>query len=178
MIANLPLRDSPDCKIAVLTELLQKASNLVNPNSGLANDFLNQYNELLLLVENLPILLPEMMDELLAWEPKSYEAYFQASSLPGGSVAIDIYRSLDLAFQNKFEAQIVKIDKLARKAVALICEQRRCVKEIQPEDVEVVCAKISIQLRAELDKAADLINHGLGASLETPQGMADRLMRI
>ena len=37
-----------------MEEQLRQANHLVNPSSGIANDFLNQYNVILLLVENLP----------------------------------------------------------------------------------------------------------------------------
>lgn len=48
-----------------LDTLEERAAALVNPASGIANDYLNHFNEILLLIENLPTLLPEMLDELL-----------------------------------------------------------------------------------------------------------------
>ncbi len=69
MTPSLPLSHHFGCSIIEIEEHLKQANHLVNPNSGIANDFLNQYNEILLLVENLPVLLPEMVDDLLAWRP-------------------------------------------------------------------------------------------------------------
>ncbi|HMN79137.1 MAG TPA: hypothetical protein PKA20_04310, partial [Burkholderiaceae bacterium] len=62
--------------------LEERAANLVNPASGIANDYLNHFNEILLLIENLPTLLPEMLDELLEWKPVTYREYFAKSLLP------------------------------------------------------------------------------------------------
>ena len=108
--------------------LLEEASNLVNPNSGIANDFLNQYNEVLLLVENLEVLIPDMVEDLLDWKPKTYREYFSYSPLPGGAMAIEIYYCLDRNFRKKFEAQIAKMNKLALKAIAVVGEQHRNCK--------------------------------------------------
>src|SRR5271157_3271933 len=123
MTANTKL-PVPACHLIETLELIKQANNLVNPTSGIANDFLNQYNEILLLVENLPVLLPEMIEELLAWKPRNYEEYFQSSPLAGGHLAIEIYQALDGAFRERFEAQIAKINVLASKAIIVIGNQR------------------------------------------------------
>ena len=161
-----------------IEDQLRQAHHLVNPNSGIANDFLNQYNEILLLVENLPVLLPEMVEELLAWRPRTYEAYFRASPLLGSGLAIEIYQALDGAFRERFEAQIAKINALAKTAITVIGDQRHGSEEMRPEDIEAFCEEISAKLRAEIEKAADLVNHGLELPPETSQQMADRLMRV
>jgi len=166
------------CRAFEMQEQLRQANHLVNPSSGIANDFLNQYNEILLLVENLPILLPEMVEELLAWKDRSYEEYFQASPLIGGHLAIEIYKALDEAFRETFEAQIAKINALARTVVVVIGNQRHGAAEMRGEDIEAFCEELSAKLRAEIEKAADLVNHGLEQPPETSQQMADRLMRV
>ena len=176
MTPSLPLSHHLGCSIIEIEEHLKQANHLVNPNSGIANDFLNQYNEILLLVENLPVLLPEMVEELLAWRPRSYEEYFRTSPLLGGEIAIKIYQALKASFRDVFEAQIAKINGLANKAVAVIGHQRHGMEEMRAEDIETFCEQIAAQLRAEIEKAADLVNHGLAAPGETSQQMADRLM--
>ncbi len=165
------------CHLIEAKELIEKANNLVNPNSGLANDFLNQYNEVLLLVENLPILLPEMVEELLAWNAKTYEEYFTSSPLPGGDVAIKIYHTLDREFRKKFETQISRINKLAGKAVIVISERNKDREELAAEDVELFCMQISKKLRAEIENASKFVNYGLAVAPETSQALADRLMQ-
>lgn len=165
------------CHLMETLDLLKQASNLVNPSSGIANDFLNQYNEVLLLVENLPVLLPEMVDELLAWKRKSYEEYFTTSPLPGGDIAIKIYGMLDAGFKNRFEAQIAKINKIADKAIEVIGERNRTSQELTAEEVETFCKQISKKMREEMESAARLVNYGLALAPETSQALADRLMQ-
>ncbi len=178
MTPSPTLRHLLGCRMFEIEEQLKQANHLVNPSSGIANDFLNQYNEILLLVENLPILLPEMIEELLAWKPRSYEEYFRTSPLVGGHLAIAIYQALDEAFREEFEAQIAKINVLASRAILVIGNQLHGSEEMRPEDIESFCEEISTKLRAEIEKAADLVNHGLELPPETSQEMADRLMRV
>ena len=166
------------CKAIEIQDQLLQANHLVNPSSGIANDFLNQYNEILLLVENLPVLLPEMIEDLLAWKPRNYEEYFQSSPLAGGHLAIEIYQALDGAFKERFEAQIAKINVLASKAIIVIGNQLHEPDEMRAQDIEAFCEEISAKLRAEIEKAVDLVNHGLEVPPETSQEMADRLMRV
>ena len=178
MTPSPTLRHLLGCRMFAIEEQLKQANHLVNPSSGIANDFLNQYNEILLLVENLPILLPEMIEELLAWKPRTYEEYFRISPLVGGHLAIEIYQALDEAFREEFEAQIAKINVLASRAILVISHQLHGSEEMRAEDIELFCEEISTKMRAEIEKAADLVNHGLELPPETSQEMADRLMRV
>ncbi len=157
--------------------LLEEASNLVNPSSGIANDFLNQYNEVLLLVENLEVLIPDMVEDLLDWKPKTYREYFSYSPLPGGAMAIEIYYCLDRNFRKKFEAQIAKMNKLALKAIAVISEQHRNSEDLKADNIALFCKQISKKLRAEIERSCMLVNHGVPVPPETLQAMADRLMQ-
>ena len=65
-----------------------RAAALVNPASGLANDFLNVYNEILMLIEMLPA-MPELADDIFGWRPCSYRSYFMQCNLPGRAEALD-----------------------------------------------------------------------------------------
>ncbi len=48
---------------------------LTHPVSGLANDYLNLFNELVMMLEQLPQ-MPELLEELYAWRPTSYQGLF------------------------------------------------------------------------------------------------------
>ncbi len=169
-------RDLFACNISEIEELLRQCSNLVNPVSGIANDYLNQYNEILLLVENLPVLLPEMIEDLLAWKPKTYREYFETSPLPGGEIAIKIYQSLNPNFRQLFEAHAQSINAFANAAIAVLADQQHGQHNLSQDYIEAFCAEMSKILRTEIEKANDFVNHGLSISHETPQQMADRLM--
>lgn len=156
--------------------LEDRAAALVNPASGVANDYLNVFNEILLLIENLPVLLPEMVDELLMWHPVSYREYFQNSRLPGSEKVLQIYDGLSDGFRHEFESLISSLDHLALESVKVIAEHRDPSGEINPDEVAEFCEAASAKMRRALVQAADLVNHGLTRPVETPQTMADRIL--
>ncbi len=171
------MRDIFACNMSEIEGPLRQAANLVNPASGIANDYLNQYNEILLLVENLPVLIPEMVDELLSWKPKNYKEYFETSPLPGGDIAIKIYQSLNPNFRQLFEAHIQSINAFANTAIAVLGDQNHGPTDFSQEYIEAFCAEMSKIMRTEIEKANDFVNHGLSIARETPQEMADRIMK-
>ena len=158
------------------SSLEAKASALTNPESGLANDYLNHFNEIFLMVENFPILLPEMIDEMSEWRPVSYVEYFENSPLPGSAEALRIYDSLDKNFRADFETMVELLDGIVQGAIEVILTHRMPDGNIDPAGIEQTCEQYSADLRAVLDRTADLVNHGHAPPLERPQHMADRLL--
>jgi len=158
--------------------LESRANELVSPNSGIANDYLNHFNEIYLLIENLPALLPEMIDELLDWRPISYREHFLESSLPGREHALEIYESLDPAFRKDFEGMIGLLDAIVLKSIAIISAARNTDGSLDPDGIDVVCEELAADMRIVLERTADLVNHGYAPPLERPQEMADRLLAI
>jgi len=158
------------------TELEHRAANLVNPASGIANDYLNHFNEILLLIENLPTLLPEMLDELLEWRPVTYREYFAKSQLPGSAAALEIYEGLEEAFRRDFEGIIDGVNAMAMASIDVIRAHRGPEGDIDPSRVSDFCENASCAIRSALNRASDLVNNGRDKPVETPQGMADRLI--
>jgi hypothetical protein len=156
--------------------LEERAACLVNPASGIANDYLNHFNEILLLIENLPTLLPEMLDELLEWRPVTYREYFAKSQLPGSARALQIYEGLDENFRRDFESIIDGINAMAMASIDVIRAHRSPEGEIDPSRVSDFCENASCAIRSALNRASDLVNNGRSDVTETPQGMADRLI--
>ncbi len=85
-----------------LEDIQRRAEAIVNPASGLANDYLNLFNEIVMLIEQLPA-MPELIDDILKWRPVSYQSYFSNSILPGRVSALEAYEKLDLSFRKDFE---------------------------------------------------------------------------
>ena len=61
-------------------------ASFVNPISGLAYDYFNLFNEVVMIVEQLPQ-MPELFEELMAWRPIAYEDYFAKSQLRNSASA-------------------------------------------------------------------------------------------
>ena len=58
-----------------------RAAN-INPRTGLATDYLNHFNEAIMLLEMIPD-MPECAEDFLGWRPLSYREHFMASQFQG-----------------------------------------------------------------------------------------------
>lgn len=155
----------------------QRALSLVNPASGLANDYLNLFNEVVMLIEQLPS-MPELIEDLLAWRPKSYRDYFTASPLPGGQSAIEVYEQLDTAFKAAFDTAVAELDRQATAAVVQIRRHLRTKTNTDPEGLAALCEKSGVALRETLEKANTIVNSGVEGMQRHAQARADRLLAV
>src|ERR1700740_103548 len=62
----------------------------INPKTGLASDYLNHFNEAIMLLDLLPT-TPECIVELIGWEPLSYQEHFAASHFKEKELALAAY---------------------------------------------------------------------------------------
>jgi hypothetical protein len=93
-----PRQSGPD-KGARTAEL--RAAN-INPRTGLATDYLNHFNEAVMLLEMIPN-MPECADEFLGWQPLSYAEHFTASNFSARELAISAYDSADGHIRTEFD---------------------------------------------------------------------------
>src|ERR1700757_4239592 len=78
-----------------------KAAN-INPRTGLATDYLNHFNEAIMLLEMIPD-LPDCAEDFLTWCPLSYHEHFMASNFKARELAIPPYDSADPDIRAEFE---------------------------------------------------------------------------
>ncbi len=62
----------------------------INPDSLLATDYLNHFNEIIMMIELIPD-MPEMLDDAKAWRPLSYVEHFRQSQFVERDLAIEAY---------------------------------------------------------------------------------------
>lgn len=87
--------------VVVPDEAAMRAAN-VNPRTGLATDFLNLFNEYIMLGEMVAdgSMPPDVLDE---WKPVDYETHFSQSGFTGSEVVLASYRALECAKRHEFE---------------------------------------------------------------------------
>ena len=78
-----------------------KAAN-INPQTGLATDYLNHFNEAIMLLEMIPD-MPECSEDFLQWSPLSYAEHFWASNFKARDLAIEAYESADPTVRAEFD---------------------------------------------------------------------------
>src|SRR5229473_3994602 len=95
---QMPTQPGPDAQ-ARAAEL--RAAN-INPRTGLATDYLNHFNEAIMLLEMIPD-IPECAEDFLAWTPLSYAEHFWASNFKARDLAIEAYESADAKVRTEFD---------------------------------------------------------------------------
>src|SRR6266481_9888981 len=78
-----------------------RAAN-INPRTGLATDYLNHFNEAIMLLEMIPD-MPECAEDFLLWYPLSYREHFMASHFKARDLAIEAYESADERIRVEFD---------------------------------------------------------------------------
>ena len=78
-----------------------RAAN-INPRTGLATDYLNHFNEAVMLLEMIPD-MPECAEDFLVWQPLSYAEHFTASNFKARDLAIEAYNAADARIRAEFD---------------------------------------------------------------------------
>lgn len=149
----------------------QLADANINPLTGLATDYLNHFNEAIMLLELLPS-CPECRDDILAWRPMNYCEHFAASGFGGRDLAIAAYEAADPTLR-------AKLEELAGCMNAVLEETRAMLMtNLAAALAGELASRAAARLRPLAARTAALIN-GMGdaGDDETPQAVIDGLMR-
>src|SRR5437016_2003211 len=141
---------------ALMAEL--KAAN-INPRTGLATDYLNHFNEAVMLLEMIPD-IPECADYFLEWHPLSYAEHFTASNFKARDLAISAYEQADPAIRAEF-------DQLANTMTSILTAVGQAMREASQDKTRAKLAEQAIHWVKPLVMAAGgVINGGSEGDVE------------
>ncbi len=140
-------------EMADLQERLRDSN--VNEHSFLATDYLNHFNEILMLIEMLPE-MPEMAEELFEWQPKSYEQHFLDSGLPEAGLAIEAYSHCLPDHRETFDLLVSILDESILQLMGRI-------KAIAGADAESAYKRLIPDAVAEMHETLNQINAVINA---------------
>jgi hypothetical protein len=126
----------------------------INEQTLLATDYLNHLNEPIMLFEMVAD-VPELLEELAAWEPKSYVDHFADSTFTDKDLAIEAYAVAPAIYKDAFDETIDNARRCietAIEALSTLCEQKRV------DEVRVVATEVSEILGSLIGKASSIIN--------------------
>ncbi|MBT4769369.1 MAG: hypothetical protein HOO00_02415 [Rhodospirillaceae bacterium] len=127
----------------------------INPNTFLATDYLNHFNELVMFLEMIPD-MPDMLEEAKAWQPKTYSEHFRDSCFSEKDLAIEAYEAAPQQYKVPFDYTVKLIDKHVAKTIEDL-EEPAAANDTERLRVLVSAAAISI---GELVDTASAIIHG------------------
>ena len=119
-------------------------------DSSVAGAYLNQFKEIMELIERLPG-APELIGDLLNWRPTSYNDYFAAQAMSGLASSADVYASL-----SRYSGLAGDLDSKAVGAAAAIRRHYKAHGEARPDIMLEICDRAGKNLREALGKASSL----------------------
>ena len=91
----------------------------INEQTLLATDYLNHFNEIVMLLEMVPD-MPELLEEAKEWKPMGYQDHLLASTFSDKALAADAYDNVPKKYKQPFEQTIGQLDNLIATAIERI----------------------------------------------------------
>lgn len=127
----------------------------VDRSTLLASDYLNHFNEVVMMLDALPDAPGEFADSIKAWKPISYVDYFQSSPYRDRALAIVAYRNAPDSVRAMFDASVAA---LHHETDAVVKQVRSLLKKRNPKTLEKVCRDAVPRLTALIAQAQAIVN--------------------
>ena len=145
----------------------------INPAPGLASDYLNHFNEAIMMLERLSA-MPDCIEDLIEWQPMSYREHFLTSSQK--------HRELVLAAYSQAEPEARRqLDEIVDAMNAILLATRAALElNISPEVLMALSREAAANLKPMVARAGAVINgltlSNTGAPTSAPQATVDALL--
>jgi hypothetical protein len=136
-----------------------RAAN-INPRTGLATDYLNHFNEAIMLLEMVPD-MPECAADFLGWQPLSYREHFLASNFKARDLAISAYDAADTGIRAEF-------DDVTAAMTSILTAVGAAMREATQDKTRARLAEqATVWVKPLVAQAGGIINGGAEAEVET-----------
>jgi hypothetical protein len=157
---------------AVQPERLSAAN--ISPVTWLATDYLNHFNEAIMLLEMYSS-HPDCLDDILAWKPKSYREHFSSSQFKESKVALAAYDAADPQARRDLES----LSDMMTVVLQATCAAMR--SEMPPEEAKALTESVVSGLKPLVARAGAVINGDSPKSADDaepdPQSFADIILK-
>jgi hypothetical protein len=158
-LSHTPSNQAPPAGLDSETRAAELRAANINPRTGLATDYLNHFNEAIMLLEMIPD-IPECADDFLEWHPLSYAEHFTASNFKARDLAISAYEQADPAIRAEF-------DQLTSTMTSILTAVGQAMREASQDKTRAKLAEQAIHWVKPLVMAAGgVINGGSEGDVE------------
>lgn len=135
----------------------------INPLTGLSTDYLNHFTEAVMVLE-MAASVPECLDDLRAWQPKSYAEHFAGSHFSNREAIVAAYQDADPGVR-------AALDRAAEMLNALVARSRdlACRPQADAAEIEGIARRAAERIRPLIARTAAVIN-GTTADAAVQQG--------
>ena len=148
---------------------------VINPDTGLCTDYLNHFNEAIMVLEMLST-VPAIAEEFLTWQPRNYCEHFAGTNFKNRDVALAAYRAAQPATRQALDA-------LADAMNTMLCATRDGIRASNsPSAVGVLAHNAVMRLKPLVARAGMVINgvafeQAAKSEASAPQAAVDALLR-
>ena len=143
----------------------------INETSLLATDYLNHFNEIIMLLELAPS-MPECLEDARNWRPKSYAEHFDDSSFSDRDLAVLAYENAPARYREPFDSAVATMNALVARGLEKIG------KAIETGDADLIAdtaANATGDLRRFVDVASAIIH---GDEVTVDQAEIDEILDV
>jgi len=144
-------------------EVLRAAN--INPRTGLATDYLNHFNEAVMLLEMIPD-LPDCADDFLAWRPLSYADHFRASNFKARDLAIRAYDAASPDLRAEF-------DNITSNMTSILTAVAEAMRQVSQDHSRALLAERATGWVKPLVMTAGSVINGPGEEADVDQIMTE-----
>ncbi len=141
----------------------------INQQTLLATDYLNHFNEIVMLL-GMVADMPDILDDCKEWAPKSYQDHFRDSSFRDKDLAVEAYDHVPERFRQPFEETVTHMNDLVAQSIDRIED---ALSLGDPEQVQLRAHAASHAVQRLMDVASAII-HGSDRAMD--QDAIDALM--
>jgi len=157
-IQHAPIRPTGASTVRPAIDPARLAAANINPNTGLATDYLNHFNEAIMLLEMVSE-LPDCIDDLNAWRPLTYTEHFEASGFKHRELAIEAYHLADPGL----------LDELANVMNAMLVSTNEAMNRSSAEHAATLAVGAVGQLKHLVAQAGAVIHGAAAAAVESAE---------
>ena len=141
---------------ARVAEIAARARIGVDAITGLATDFLNQFNEVAMLLDMIAS-EPSMIDDLEAWRARDYIAHFAASGFADRHLVLEAYQLSPPLTRRRFDALCGELADILGQGLAFLSNCRAAGADAA---LAPAAEALRDEVRTHLDRLDTLIHAG------------------
>jgi hypothetical protein len=139
----------------------------VNEETLLTTDYLNHFNEIIMLLELVPSAPSQFSAELAEWQHESYEEHFNRSGFRDKELAIICYHNAPEAVRRAFDSSVADME---QEMVMLLQQVQEKIDSGDTEGLSLLCNEAIPRLQDLIQITAGIVN---GAVPNDPKTVKD-----
>lgn len=126
----------------------------INPQTLLATDYLNHFNEIHMLLGMIAE-MPDCIEDILEWETKSYQQHFEESGFQDKKLAIEAYEFSPDKYKLVFEDCVAMMDELLLNTIS---QTAKALNDKKLDEVNLIVSSYSPRMEEYIRECSAIIN--------------------